>query len=99
MGLDRVLANKEPPRDLTVAHALRDQFKSLKLAACDAQVLSFSLVRHERFASTDRDFRHNDPLPRSSQLEAKPDTQPGKQGSDQPTVDFHRMLDNQKAIL
>jgi hypothetical protein len=60
MGLDRVLAHIKLPGDLAVAHALGYQFKDLKLAARDAEVLSFSLVRDERFPGRDRDFLHSD---------------------------------------
>ena len=98
MGLDRVLAHIELPGNLAVAHALGYQLKDLKLAARDAEVLSFSLVRDERFPGWDGDFLYNDPLPRSRQLEAKPDTKNGKGRRDQSTVDFQRMFDYQESI-
>jgi len=99
VGLDRVLAHRKPPGDLAVAHTLGYQFKDLKLAAGDAEVLSFSLVRDERFPGRDKDFLHNDPLLRPCQLEAEPDTKNGKGRRRQSTVDFDRMLDYQEPIL
>src|SRR5882757_11102664 len=99
MRLDRVLAHKKLSGDLPVTHALGDQFKDLKLAPRDAQVLSFLVVRRERFPSPDRDFLHNDPLLPSSQLAAKPDTNNRKRRRDQSAINLYRMLDDQKAIL
>jgi hypothetical protein len=75
------------------------QFKDLDLAARDAEILSFSLVRDERFPGRDKDFLHSDPLPRSSQPNAEPDTKNGKGRRSQPTVDFDRMLNYQETIL
>src|SRR2546425_478624 len=99
MGLDRVLAHIKLPGNLAVAHALGYQFKNLELAARDAEVLSFSLVRDESFPGRDRHFLHNDPLPRSGQLDAKPDTKNRKGRRSQSTVDFDRMFDYQEPIL
>src|SRR5258707_8088071 len=99
MRLDRVLAHKKLPRDFAVAHPFRDQFKDLKLAPRDAQVLSFLVVRREGFRSPDRDFLHNGPLPPSSQLAAKPDTKNRKRRRDQSAINLYRMLDDQKAIF
>ena len=65
MGLDGVLAHKELLGDLAVTHALGYQFKDLKLAARDVEVVSFLLVRDEGFTDKDRDFLYNDPLLRS----------------------------------
>src|SRR5882762_2765351 len=99
MGLDRVLAHIKLPSDLAIAHASGDQFKDLKLPPRNTQILAFSLIRDEWFPSPDRDFLHNDPLPRSSQLTAKPDTKNRKRRRDQSAVNLHRMLDDQKSIF
>src|SRR5580698_10161594 len=100
MGLDRVLTHIKLLSDLAVAHALGYQFEDLKLAAGDAEVLPFFLVRDEGlFASRDRHFLHNDPLFRPCQLEAEPDTKNGKDRRGQSTVDFDRMFDYQEPIL
>src|SRR5712672_2660222 len=99
MGLHCVLAHKKLPRDLAVAHALRDQFEDLKLPSRDAQVLSFSLVWEEPFATRDRHFLHNHLPSPSRQLEAEPDSENRKDRRDQSAVYFHRMLDDQEAIL
>ena len=53
MGLHRVLAHKKLLGDFAVAQALGYEFKDLKLAVSDLQVLSFSLVRDERSPGSD----------------------------------------------
>src|SRR5580692_8645207 len=99
MGLDRVLTHIKLLGDLAVAHALGYQFEDLKLAARDAEVLSFFLVRNEGFASRDRHSLRNDLLFRPCQLDAEPDTKNGKDCRGQSTVDFDRMFDYQEPIL
>src|SRR3982074_926871 len=99
MRLDRVLADIELPGDLAIAHALRYQFEDFKLAARDAEVLSFPLVRGKWFPGRDADFLYNDPLPRPCQLEAEPNSRDGKRGRDQSAVDFDRMFDYQEPIF
>jgi hypothetical protein len=61
MGLDGVLAHIKLPGDLAVAHVLGYQFKDLQLTARDAEILSFSLVRDERFGSRDSRIRPVNP--------------------------------------
>ena len=73
MGLDRVLAHIQLLGDLAVAHALGDQFKNVKLAARDAELLSFPPVRNEQWNGRDPDFLHHDPLPGARELDAEPD--------------------------
>src|SRR5208337_2032241 len=97
MSLHRVLAHKKLLGDFAVAQALGYEFKDLKLTASDMEVLSFSFVRDER--SPGRDLLHNNCLPFSCWLEAKPDAKTGEGRRDQSAVDFDRMFDYQKPIL
>ncbi len=99
MGLDRVLADVKLRGDLAVARALGDQFQDLELAARDAKILSFSIVRDGWSSRRNRDFLHNDALPSSSQLQTEPDAKNGKGRRDQSAVDFDRMLDYREPIL
>ena len=59
---DRVLAYTQLFSDLAVAHALGYQFKDVKLAARDAEVLSFFLVRDERLHGGNKDLPNYDLL-------------------------------------
>jgi hypothetical protein len=99
MGLHRALAHKKLLGDFAVAQALGDQFKDLKLAAGDMEILSFSLVQDERSPGRDRDLLHNNCLAFCCQLEAKPDAQNGKGRGGQSAVDFDGMFDDQEPIL
>jgi hypothetical protein len=99
MGLDRVFAHKKLFGNLAVAQALGYQFKNLKLAAGDMEILSFSFVGDEPFPGGGRHLPHNNCLPFSGQLEAKPDAKNGKGRRDQATVDFDRMFNYQKPIF
>src|SRR5271167_2780353 len=99
MGLHRALAHKKLLGDFAVAQALGDQFKDLKLAASDMEVLTFSFVRDERSLGSDGDLPHNNCLAFCCQLEAKPDAKNGKGRGDQSAVDFDGMFDDQELIL
>src|SRR3979409_1897718 len=99
MGLDCVLADVKLFGDLAVTHALGDQFEDLEFAPCDAETLPFFLVRDEGTAgwNLDLDLVNNDFLLRFGQSEAEPDAQGGKGRGDQTTVDFERVLNDQKS--
>ncbi len=99
MGLHRALTHKKLPGDFAVAQALGDQFKDLKLAASDMEVLTFFFVGDERSLGMDGDLPHNNCLAFCCQLEAKPDAKNGKGRGDQSAVDFDGMLDDQELIL
>jgi len=99
VGFDCVLAHIKLSGDLAVAHALSDQFKDLKLAASDAELLSFALDRNEWLCGRHRDFLDDDSLLCPSQPDAQPDAQNGKGRRSQSAVDFDGMLDYQEPIL
>src|ERR1700690_872281 len=112
MGLHRVFADEEPARDLAIAQPGGDEAENLQLARGDAELAPLGPVDYERagwrrnffdnrfrnrflndrFLNDDRGFL-------SGERQSQPDTESGKHGGDQRTVDLDRMLDDQEAIL
>src|SRR5262245_13283720 len=96
---NRVLADEELFRNLTVTHSLRNQLEDLELTFGNSQIANSFCIDYKRFCDRNGDFLKDYNFLFSSQLESKPDPNTRKQDGRQAAIDLDGVLDNDKSIF
>ena len=88
MGLDGVFTDEEFARDLTVAHALCDQFQDFEFATRDAEIFQALFVQAESHGRGYRDFLDDQDFFPFGDFETEPDTECGEEEGDESAIDL-----------
>src|SRR5436190_4334550 len=99
MSLNSVFTDKQRLGNFPVAHSFGDELEDLQLTLGNTQVSETGLINDKRYSTHDQHFLYDHDFFFTRQLQSQPDTETDEEKSNQSTVDFYRVLDNNKSVF